>query len=195
MSCLWGQPQPDRTVWEKVAEQFRGHIMQVPSSYSAIRIDGRRAYDLARHGKKQKSPPVRQSIYDLVIEETWKLRICNLTVTCSSGTCACVGDAIWDGIMAAALRCHSRFVRSYPFCIERAHTLEEIEHDPAGVLKVRTSLFRSFPTLMTPSICGCTAGRSLRPVLPMRRLPLGTVTSVWDCVSVQGCPKPKKVFS
>lgn len=42
----------DLSVFERAAEKFRGPIMQVPSSYSALKIKGERAYKLAREGKK-----------------------------------------------------------------------------------------------------------------------------------------------
>ncbi|KFI87608.1 tRNA pseudouridine(55) synthase TruB [Bifidobacterium ruminantium] len=40
-----------RTVEKTIAERFTGRIEQVPNSYSAIKINGQRAYDLAREGK------------------------------------------------------------------------------------------------------------------------------------------------
>lgn len=44
---------PSRETVERViAERFTGRIEQVPNSYSAIKINGQRAYDLAREGKQ-----------------------------------------------------------------------------------------------------------------------------------------------
>ncbi len=40
------------TVEQVIAERFTGRIEQVPNSYSAIKINGQRAYDLAREGKQ-----------------------------------------------------------------------------------------------------------------------------------------------
>lgn len=42
--------RPDRHDIEKVLDQFIGHIEQIPPRYSAIKINGQRAYDLARKG-------------------------------------------------------------------------------------------------------------------------------------------------
>ncbi len=39
------------TVEQAIAQHFTGRIEQVPNSYSAIKINGQRAYDLAREGK------------------------------------------------------------------------------------------------------------------------------------------------
>ena len=43
--------RPDRTAIEAVIPQYTGTISQVPPQYSAIKIDGERAYDLARDGE------------------------------------------------------------------------------------------------------------------------------------------------
>jgi tRNA pseudouridine55 synthase len=43
--------RPDRAGIEALLPQFLGEIMQVPPAYSAIKVDGARAYDLARDGE------------------------------------------------------------------------------------------------------------------------------------------------
>jgi tRNA pseudouridine55 synthase len=43
--------RPDRAEIEALLPRFHGEIMQVPPAYSAIKIDGERAYDLARGGE------------------------------------------------------------------------------------------------------------------------------------------------
>lgn len=48
-----------------VLPKFRGEIMQTPSPYSAIKIDGKRAYDLARKGQKVDMPSRQITIYNL----------------------------------------------------------------------------------------------------------------------------------
>lgn len=49
-TAVSGTIPTERAVLEALTA-FRGHIMQVPPAYSAIKIDGKRAYDLARAGK------------------------------------------------------------------------------------------------------------------------------------------------
>jgi tRNA pseudouridine55 synthase len=44
--------EPTKEAVVEVLSAFTGNIMQVPPSYSAIKIDGRRAYQLAREGKE-----------------------------------------------------------------------------------------------------------------------------------------------
>src|SRR3972149_11151805 len=48
---------PDRAAAEAGLGAFRGRISQVPPDYSAVRIAGRRAYELARGGEK---PPLQR---------------------------------------------------------------------------------------------------------------------------------------
>ena len=47
---------------EAILGQFRGEIMQVPPAFSAIKIDGERAYDLARAGEAVELAPRPVSI-------------------------------------------------------------------------------------------------------------------------------------
>lgn len=55
-----------------VVQQFIGEITQTPPIYSAIKINGRRAYDLARKGQYVEIPSRQVTIYSLdVIEYSW----------------------------------------------------------------------------------------------------------------------------
>ena len=57
-----GEVPSDTSIWEGAVSAFRGDIMQVPSIYSAIKVNGERAYKLAREGKEVelKACPRRQ---------------------------------------------------------------------------------------------------------------------------------------
>ena len=64
---------------------FRGEIAQVPPKFSAIKINGKRAYDLARAGEKVeiKSRPVRIDRFDLM---TANHNLARFEVDCRKGT-------------------------------------------------------------------------------------------------------------
>jgi tRNA pseudouridine55 synthase len=62
-----------------------GKIMQKPSKVSAIRIDGKRAYDLVREGIEVDIPPREVEIYDLKINAIRNQEV-DISVTCSAGT-------------------------------------------------------------------------------------------------------------
>lgn len=48
---------PTEKALQEAVEHFKGHIKQVPPAFSAIKIDGQRAYKLARAGKAVKIEP------------------------------------------------------------------------------------------------------------------------------------------
>ncbi len=57
--------QPSQDEVERVLQQFTGEIVQVPPSFSAIKINGKRAYELARKGQEVKLEPRKATIYDI----------------------------------------------------------------------------------------------------------------------------------
>lgn len=63
-----------------------GEIEQIPPAYSAKHVDGRRAYDLARHGKEIELEPVCVTIYNAELICQPRMDELVFTVTCSSGT-------------------------------------------------------------------------------------------------------------
>lgn len=59
--------QPTREQIQSACEKFRGEITQRPPIYSAIKIDGQRAYKLARAGKVVEMPLRQVTVYSLDI--------------------------------------------------------------------------------------------------------------------------------
>ncbi len=77
-----------RTSQEKflaVLPQFNGVIKQIPSRFSAIKIDGKRAYELARQGKEFEMKEREVTIYELSVKN-FTTDFCELEVFCSGGT-------------------------------------------------------------------------------------------------------------
>lgn len=60
--------RPDDAAIEAALQAFRGDIVQVPPQFSAVKVDGQRAYDLARDGAEMdlKSRPLHVSRLELV---------------------------------------------------------------------------------------------------------------------------------
>ena len=68
-------------------KRFIGKQMQTPPIYSAIRIDGKRAYSYAREGKKVEMPEREVEIYSIEdIKVNLELREVSFVVHCSKGT-------------------------------------------------------------------------------------------------------------
>lgn len=77
--------QPNLEELEAVISSFRGEISQIPPAYSAIKIDGIRAYDLVRRGLKPNLKPRLVKISELIIEKYVYPRV-QLQAKVSSGT-------------------------------------------------------------------------------------------------------------
>ena len=111
----------------KACESFVGSYDQIPPMYSALKVDGKRLYQLAREGKsvERKARPVM--IYRLEVLEC-SLPVVKLRVACSKGTyirtlCADIGEKLGCGGSMQNLR----RTRSGGFGLEDALTLNELQ--------------------------------------------------------------------
>jgi tRNA pseudouridine55 synthase len=82
-----GKPVPDQLTLEAVLPSFSGRISQVPPAYSALLINGVRAYQLARSGKAVEMQPRDIDIHSITLKqydrENGEAHLC---VECSGGT-------------------------------------------------------------------------------------------------------------
>ncbi len=76
---------PDETRVREVVAGFVGEVMQVPPAYSAIHVQGQRAYELARKGKAINMPP-RQVRIDSIELLSYVWPQLDIRVTCGKGT-------------------------------------------------------------------------------------------------------------
>lgn len=110
-------------------KKFVGEIEQIPPMYSAIKIDGKKLYELAREGKTVERKPRTVTIKNIEIKSIdLKQNIVTMLVDCTKGTyirtlCEDIGKSLGCGGYMSAL---TRTV-SGKFRIEEAYTLEEIE--------------------------------------------------------------------
>jgi tRNA pseudouridine55 synthase len=66
-------------------KQFQGEIMQVPPAHSAIKVGGKRVYELARKGKEVKLEPRKITIHEFEITKV-EMPLVYFRVVCSTGT-------------------------------------------------------------------------------------------------------------
>lgn len=92
----------------EVLRKFQGTVMQVPPVFSAVKVDGRRAYDYARKGKdvKIEAKPVEISRIELLEYSMPEIRI---RVVCGKGTyirslARDIGEALGSGAYLTSLR-------------------------------------------------------------------------------------------
>ena len=112
---------------QDVVLSFIGDYAQVPPMYSALKVDGKKLYELAREGKtvERKARPVK--IFDIQIEKM-ELPEVTMTVSCSKGTyirtlCQDIGEKLSCGAcMESLLR-----TKVSEFCVQDALRLSEIE--------------------------------------------------------------------
>lgn len=107
---------------------FKGEISQVPPMYSAIKVNGRKLYEIAREGGEVERKARRVTIYDIAVagrdEPTGDYLI---DVCCSKGTyirtlCEDIGKKLGCGGTMSSLH----RVRAAGFSIEQCRTLEEV---------------------------------------------------------------------
>ena len=71
---------------EAVLETFHGTILQIPPMYSAIKINGKKLYELARKGREVERPARPVVIKSLKIEDQKDETLYTIRVRCSKGT-------------------------------------------------------------------------------------------------------------
>ena len=118
---------PTEVQIESALEMFRGEIQQVPPPYSAIKLQGKKAYELAREGKPVKLDPRSVTVYELT-KLQYEPPELSVRVECSAGTyirslAHDLGQALSTGAHLSALR----RLRAGPFGLEDAVSLEELQ--------------------------------------------------------------------
>lgn len=131
---------------------FHGEIRQVPPMYSAIKIGGKKLYELARKGIEVERPARAVTIYSLnLLDELSPEGDFQLRVRCSKGTyirtlCHDIGQALGcGGVMSSLVR-----TEACGFSLEQdALSLAEVVNasDPTAFLRPLDRLFQNRPTL------------------------------------------------
>ncbi len=99
---------PSLEALQEVLAQFTGEIMQVPPAFSAIKVDGKRAYDLARAGKEVRLEARPVTIYTSTLTH-YEYPYVTFTCDVSSGTyirslVEDIGSALKTGAYMSDLR-------------------------------------------------------------------------------------------
>lgn len=121
-----GVAPEDESLIRQALERFVGVIQQVPPMYSAVRVDGKRLYRLARAGMELEREPRPVEIRRLEILE-WRRPELTLHIECSAGTY--IRSLAHDLGQTLGCGAHlSRLIRtsSGPFSLEGSHTLDTL---------------------------------------------------------------------
>lgn len=119
---------PSREQVDAALQAFTGEIQQVPPPFSAVKIAGQRAYELARSGKDVDLGPRTVTIYALRVVDYQPPDLA-LEIECSAGTyirslAHDLGERLGCGAYLAALR----RTKAGPFSLDQAVTLDRLEH-------------------------------------------------------------------
>jgi tRNA pseudouridine55 synthase len=150
---VWGKITGEDTVHVStetlsgIIPRFIGEIYQIPPMYSAVSINGRRLYELAREGIEIERDRRKINIYELkVLSYDERGRSGKLLISCSKGTyirtliddmakaCGCTG-----GIMTALRR-----TKACGFTIEEAVGLQNVCESPKKFIIETDALFSGY---------------------------------------------------
>ena len=140
-----------KEVYEAI-QSFKGEYAQVPPMYSALKVNGKKLYELAREGKTVERKARNVQIHEIKIHEIVLPRI-SMTVNCSKGTyirtlCHDIGQKVGcGGCMEQLLRTQVGMFR-----VEESLRLDEIEvlHDLGQLqehMAAIDSLFSLYPAV------------------------------------------------
>lgn len=121
---------------EEVFSSFLGEIEQVPPMYSAVKVNGKRLYELAREGAVIERKSRKVTIYELAlvsISAEEQMADVRFTCTCSKGTymrtlCVDLGQALGYPAHMKLLR----RTKSGPFTEQEAIPLDKLEEQAAN---------------------------------------------------------------
>ena len=141
-----------REALQEVLCGFTGNQLQIPPMYSALKVNGKKLYELAREGKtvERKARPVK--IFDIQIEKM-ELPEVTMTVSCSKGTyirtlCHDIGAKLSvGGCMKELLRTKvGQFELSESLTLDELQKLKEEDRLAEAVLPVE-EVFKELPEI------------------------------------------------
>ena len=176
-----------REILQEAVDSFHvknhGVYMQVPPMFSAIKIGGKKMYEIARKGEKIDIPPRPVTIHDIaLLNFTPEKNTFTIKVTCSKGTyirslAVDIGKKLGTcGTMGALERTQSGI-----FTLDTAHTLDVIKTTPLADILMPIDSLLPYPKITLPQDM-VTHALNGNP-LPNLNVPPGE--KVWLCTQEQ----------
>ena len=111
---------------QEVVQSFAGEIMQAPPIFSAVKIDGHRAYAVARKGKEVKLEPRKILVYDIqTINYDWPY--VTIDISCEKGFYVrALARDLGKKLNTGGYCTEIRRTQVGPFSIEMARQLEDL---------------------------------------------------------------------
>ncbi len=129
--------------FSEILDEFRGTFTQKVPAYSAIRINGKHLYELARAGKEVERPERQVTISELEVVSYNKPRL-TIRVSCSKGTyIRTLADDIGNKLKCGAYLSALKRTGVNGLLLENALTIDEVEQlHQSGKLEERLLSFR-----------------------------------------------------
>lgn len=146
---------PDEEAVRRAVNSFVGDIEQIPPMYSAIKIGGKKLYELARKGQSVERAPrkITVSSIEIIGREGGDYL---LKIACSKGTyvrtlCNDIGASLGCGACMSSLR----RISAGTFSVENAHSIDEVENAAkddrlVDIMLPVDTLFSALPELKVP---------------------------------------------
>lgn len=146
---------PDEGAVRRAVNSFIGDIEQIPPMYSAIKIGGKKLYELARKGQSVERAPrkITVSSIEIIGREGGDYL---LKIACSKGTyvrtlCNDIGASLGCGACMSSLR----RISASAFSVESAHSIDEVENAAnegqlVDLMLPVDTLFSALPELKVP---------------------------------------------
>lgn len=167
--------------------EFRGPIMQVPSSVSAIKINGKRAYARVREGEDVEIPPREVMIHDFEvfsIEHHDEIVDVRVRVVCSAGTyIRALARDLGNLLKVGGHLTELRRIRSGKFTQMR--TISDIENTPT-VIDLPDAIKLTFPTVQITGddIKRAKNGMRVAIPVPMSERVVGVFSDTGEVISL-----------
>lgn len=119
----------DENRLREVIDTFKGEQTQVPPMYSAIKINGKKLYEIAREGREIERKARKITVYDIRIAEINPPNKAIIEIDCSKGTyirslCSDIGNKLdWGAFMSSLTR-----TASGKFKLNEAVKLDELKN-------------------------------------------------------------------
>ncbi|MCI8909758.1 MAG: tRNA pseudouridine(55) synthase TruB [Oscillibacter sp.] len=156
---------------ESALASFRGDLRQIPPMYSAVKVGGKKLYELARKGQEVERKPRPVTIYELELLDQAEDGEYRFRCLCSKGTyirtlCHDIGQTLGCGGAMSSLR----RTMAAGFTLSEAVTLEDVQSQGEALLLPTDSLFQQHPILLLKSAGAearvCNGGPLTDPSLP-----------------------------
>ena len=137
---------------EAVLPRFTGSIEQIPPMYSAIKINGKKLYELARKGREVERQPRPVVVHTLEVLERSGVTEYLLRIRCSKGTyvrtlCHDIGQALGCGGCMSSLR----RTMAAGFTLKDAVAMEQVQEQGGDLLLPVDCFFAGCPVLYLTS--------------------------------------------